>query len=121
MLFNPVLRFGPQLISRLGNDEALGKALSPTEYLTKDSPPTLIFFGTEDWLYAQGQEFVAKSKELGHRGEMFVAEGAKHGFFHTPDWRDKTLARTDEFLASLGYLKASPVAATAAPTAAPAP
>lgn len=37
VLFNPPLRFGPQLMQRVGNDEALAKAISPTEHLTKDS------------------------------------------------------------------------------------
>ena len=50
VLFNPVLRFTgiPQLMERIGDDEALGKAISPTLHLTKDSPPTLIFFWTAD-------------------------------------------------------------------------
>ena len=35
-------------MERINNDEALGKAISPTLHLKKDSPPTLIFFGTAD-------------------------------------------------------------------------
>ena len=52
VLFNPVLRFEsiPELMERIGNDEMLGKAVSPTLHLAKDSPPTLIFFGTADRL-----------------------------------------------------------------------
>ena len=83
VLFNPVLRFTgiPQLMERIGNDETLGKAISPTLHLTKDSPPTLIFFGTADRLAAMGDEFMKKSEELGHRAELFTAEGQPHGFF----------------------------------------
>jgi acetyl esterase/lipase len=106
VLFNPVLRFGPRLISRIGNDEAIAKAISPTEHLTKDSPPTLLFFGTADWLLSQGKEFMEKSHELGHKAEMFTAEGQPHGFFHRSPWYEKTTQRMDEFLVSIGYLEA---------------
>jgi acetyl esterase len=107
VLFNPVLRFSgfPELMARIGNDEALGKALSPTLHLKKDSPPTLLFFGTADRLAAMGDEFMRKSKELGHRGELFTAEGQPHGFFNRPPWLEKTIQRMDEFLESLGYLQ----------------
>jgi acetyl esterase/lipase len=108
ILFNPVLRFGPQLLQKVGNDEAVGKAISPVLYLAKDSPPTLLFYGTEDWLLKQGEEFLQRSKELGHRAELFTAEKQQHGFFHKSPWREKTLQRADEFLISLGYLQGKP-------------
>jgi acetyl esterase/lipase len=108
VLFNPVLRFTgiPQLMERIDNDETLGKAISPTWHLTKESPPTLIFFGTADRLAAMGDEFMKKSKELGHRAELFTAEGQPHGFFNRPPWQEKTTQRMDEFLVSVGYLEA---------------
>jgi acetyl esterase/lipase len=107
VLFNPVLRFDgvPQLTERIGSDEAVGKAISPTLHLTKDSPPTLIFFGTADRLAAMGDEFMKKSKELGHRAELFTAQGQPHGFFNRPPWQEKTTQRMDEFLVSIGYLE----------------
>ena len=107
VLFNPVLRFAglPQLMDRIGGDEALGKAISPTLHLSKDSPPTLILFGTADRLAVMGDEFMAKSKELGHRAELFTAEGQSHGFFNRPPWQEKTTQRMDEFLVSIGYLR----------------
>jgi acetyl esterase/lipase len=108
LLFNPVLRFGPQMLKRVDNDEAVGKAISPILYLAKDSPPTLLFFGTDDFLLKQGEEFIQRSKELGHRAEMFTAEKQPHAFFHQPPWKEKTLQRADEFLASLGYLEGKP-------------
>ncbi len=108
LLFNPVLRFGPQMLKRVANDEAVGKAISPILYLAKGSPPTLLFFGTDDWLYTQGQEFIQRSKELGHQAEMFTAEKQPHGFFNKSPWREKTLQRADEFLVSLGYLQGKP-------------
>jgi len=108
VLFNPVLRMDlPQLLGFVGNDEALAKAISPTLYLTKDTPPTLLLYGSADRLAAQGEEFMKKSKELGHRAEMFTAEGQGHGFFNRPPWQEKTAQRMDEFLVSIGYLQAS--------------
>ena len=116
VLFNPVLRFSgiPQLMERIGNDEAVGKAISPTLHLKKDSPPTILFFGTADRLKALGDEFMEKSKELGHRAEMFTAEGQGHGFFNRSPWQEKTTQRMDEFLVSIGYLEKK--AATGKPT-----
>jgi len=111
VLFNPVLRFSgiPPLMDGIGNDEALGKAISPTLHLTKDSPPTLIFYGTADILALMGDEFVLKSKLLGHRAELFRAEGQPHEFYDHPPWLGKTMQRTDEFLVSLRYLDEKPV------------
>jgi acetyl esterase/lipase len=110
VLFNPVLRFDnlPQQLQRMVSDEAVAKAISPTLYLTKDTPPTLLLYGSADRLAAQGEEFMKKSKELGHRAEMFTAEGQKHGFFNRPPWQEKTTQRMDEFLVSIGYLEAKP-------------
>jgi len=110
LLFNPVLRFDGQagLMQRIGNDEKLGKAISPTLHLTKDTPPTLLFYGKNDGLLKQGEEFMAKSKEIGHQADIFLADGVGHGFFNASPWRERTLLRADEFLESLGYLKGKP-------------
>ena len=51
-----------------------------------------------------------KSKELGHRAEMFTAEGQKHGFFNRPPWLERTAQRMDEFVVSIGYLEVKPKA-----------
>ena len=109
VLYNPVLYFGPQIAERVGNDEALAKALSPTLHLEKDSPPTLLLYGTADFLLTQGNDFMKRSKELGHRSELFLAEGQQHGFFNKPPWKEKTTRRVAGFLESIGYLNASTV------------
>jgi acetyl esterase len=104
VLYNPVLFFGPQLAQRLNNDQALAKALSPTLHLEKDSPPTLLLYGTNDFLLTQGNDFMKRSKELGQRSELYLAEGQQHGFFNKSPWREKTTQRMAEFLESVGYL-----------------
>jgi acetyl esterase/lipase len=109
VLFNPVLDMTPpQLAARLAGDEKLARQISPTLYLAKDSPPAMLFYGTADRLLVQGEEFIKKSKEVGHRAELFTAEGMGHGFFNRNPWLERTLARADEFLASLGYLEGKP-------------
>jgi acetyl esterase/lipase len=106
ILFNPVLRF--EFLNKVENDKAIAKAISPVLHLAKDSPPTLLFFGTNDFLFKQGEEFMLRSKELGHGAEMFTADKQPHGFFNKPPWREKTLQRADEFLVSLDYLQGKP-------------
>jgi acetyl esterase len=110
VLFNPVLRFDGQasLMERIGKDEKLGKALSPTLHLAKDTPPALLLYGTKDGLLKQGEEYLAKSKDMGHKAEMLKAEDVGHGFFNSSPWREKTLLRVDEFLGALGYLTGKP-------------
>jgi len=110
VLFNPVLRFDgvSELMQRIGNDEKLGKQLSPTLHLTKDMPPTVLFYGSEDRLLKQGEELVEKAKAVGQKVEMLVAKGEAHGFFNKAPWRGRTLLRADEFLGKLGYLSGKP-------------
>jgi len=110
VLFNPVLKFTgmPRLMKRIGDDEELGKLLSPTLYVNKATPPALLLYGTADPLIAQGQEYVERAKEVGARAEMFQAEGMTHAFFNRSPWRERTTYRMDEFLTSLGYLKGKP-------------
>ncbi|WP_152053027.1 CIA30 family protein [Tautonia marina] len=108
VLFNPVLRFDgqPQLMERIGNDDAIGRRISPTLHLDSTSPPTLLFYGNEDRLIDQGREFLDRATEVGVLASLFLAEGQGHGFFNRPPWRDRTTARMDAFLTELGYLEA---------------
>jgi acetyl esterase/lipase len=110
VLFNPALDFSAaNLAARVGGDEKLVNALSPTKQLAKDSPPALLLFGTSDPLLAQGEAFVKRSQELGHHAEMFLAEDVGHGFFNRAPWLEKTTQRMDEFLVAQGYLSAAKV------------
>jgi acetyl esterase len=110
VLFNPVLDFTvlDDLRSRVGNDEQVAKAISPTHFLVNDSPPAILFYGTEDSLLLQGKAFMKRSKEVGHKTELYLAEGMGHGFINRPPWQNRTLLRADEFLTSLGYLTGRP-------------
>ncbi len=76
--------------------------------------PGIVFHGKADTTvpYDSIECFAAKSKRLGNRCELVGYDGQKHGFFNyrngpTEQFLD-TLRRTDEFLASLGWLKGPP-------------
>ena len=110
VLFNPVLSFEgvPQLMERIGGREELGKAISPTSHLSAESPPTILFYGGDDRLLAQGESHQAKAKSLGARVELEVTPGQGHGYFNRSPHRERTLKQADEFLKSLGYLDGPP-------------
>jgi acetyl esterase len=108
VLYNPVLNFNvTNLTDRIGGNAQLAKAISPTQQLTADGPPSLLFYGKEDKLMAQGEEFQQAAKKLGNRCEMILVDGVGHGFFNRPPHQEATTERVDQFLVSLGYL--SPV------------
>ncbi len=106
VLFNPVLNTVPIGV-QFGLGEMASK-ISPNHYLSKDVPPTIIFFGTEDRLNEGGREFIAKAKELGLQAQMYLAPGQPHGFFNRPPWLGSTMFQMDEFLAAHGYLTGKP-------------
>ncbi len=110
VLFNPPLRFvgSERMMERFGGDEEKAKLLSPVLYITRDTPAALLMYGTEDRLLAHGKEFIERSKELGNRAELFLAEGETHAFFNRSPWLERTLRRADEFLVSMGYLEGEP-------------
>lgn len=107
VLYNPVLNFTEgSLQARLGNNAELAKLISPTQHLAADSPPTWLTYGKDDRLLAQGEEYMKRSKNLGHRAEIMLVDGVGHGFFNRPPHQAATTERMDAFLVSLGYLPA---------------
>jgi len=107
VLFNPVFDLTAIKIPDMdGKDVA--RAISPILFVKKSAPPAILFYGTQDKFLAQGEAFLAKSKPLGNRVELFAAKGQPHGFFNRPPWTQATLQKADEFLLSLGYLKGEP-------------
>lgn len=107
VLFNPVLNCVP-IGERFGMAE-MAQKISPNHHLTKDIPPTIVFFGTKDRLNAGGKEFIEKAAALGFPAEMFMAPGQPHGFFNRSPWRERTIDLTDRFLARHGYVEGVPV------------
>ncbi|MFO0790689.1 MAG: alpha/beta hydrolase [Pirellulales bacterium] len=112
VLFNPVLNFTGMKERMFFNDDVendeMKKKLSPTLHLTKNTPPAILFYGAEDKFLSQGEEYVARAKELGVRAELYVAPKMSHGFFNRTPWTAVTTRAADDFLESLGYLQGEP-------------
>jgi acetyl esterase/lipase len=107
VLFNPAM--GPEpLLQRMPGQEDLARRIAPTLLVRKEIPPALLLFGSQDPLLEPAREFIRKSKECGNVAELYLAEGPGHGFFNRSPWLERTLYRTDEFLATLGYVQGKP-------------
>ena len=103
---------GPEALKRLGAEgfearvpeERMGtkpENLSPAHQVTKNGPPTIIFHGRADTTvpYASAEAFNAKMRAQGNRCELHGYDDQKHGFFNGDEYKEKTLAATDAFLA----------------------
>ena len=109
VLFNPVLIMEEKIAAKLkGISAAEVQQISPIEFMRKDTPPAIVFYGTKDQFLEQGRKFLAKSRATGNRVELYSVEGQPHGFFNRSPWTEVTLRQADEFLVSLGYLKGHP-------------
>lgn len=116
VLFNPALvlaplpgldlaGFGTRVpADRLGTDPA---KISPAHHVTPGGPPTLILHGSADETVplATAEAFATAMRQAGNRCEVVTYDGQPHGFFNREPWRSKTLAATDAFLASLGWIE----------------
>ncbi len=107
LLYNPALDLtGERIVKRVGNNQELARRISPTLHLKKATPPALLLYGTDDPLLEQGRAFMERSKAIGHHAELYLAPGQRHGFFNRSPWLERTTQRADQFLQSIGYLRA---------------
>ena len=112
VLYNPVIDNGPggYGFERVG---AAYKDFSPLHNITEGAPPTIFFLGTEDQLIPveTARYYKTVMEKVGSRCELHLYEGEGHGFFNYREFDNyrETVATTDQFLQSLGYLKATPV------------
>ena len=83
---------------------------SPIHNISKDSPPTIIFVGTEDKLIPIKtiEDYDQKMKKVGSICEVVFYDGAEHSFFNKGGDFIDTLYRADIFLKSLGYIDGEP-------------
>ncbi len=77
---------------------------------TKDMSNTLLMVGTKDSFANDAKKLFKHSSEGGWSGKtkVYTAEGAVHGFFNSPPWRERTAYLMDQFLAEHGYTKGEP-------------
>lgn len=113
VLFNPVFDNGPEGFEneRMG---ARWKEISPAHNITKGAPPTIVFLGKEDHLIpvSTAERYKAKMDAVGSRCDLFLYDGADHGFFNNYKYDGKfykkTVHQADVFLKELGYIKGKP-------------
>jgi acetyl esterase/lipase len=112
VLFNPAMNIATLFKQRETGDSPItldmAEAITPNNFVSKDTPPAILFFGTADKLKAGGDEYIKKARELGLRAEMWAADGMPHGFFNKEPWIHVTARKMDEFLISLGCLGGDP-------------
>lgn len=101
---------------RMGTDP---RNLSPAHHVKRGLPPTIIFHGRADTTvpYSTAEAFTNLMTKAGNRCELHGYDGQAHGFFNygrAGGYYDQTIAAMDKFLVSLGWITASPIAASTA-------
>jgi acetyl esterase/lipase len=105
VLFNPVMETtSERLVQRIG-DEKTARLISPNEWFGKNTPPGIMFFGTDDQLMELALRSFPLTAEHGVYLELWTAEGQGHGFFNRSPWMEWTLYLTDNFLQKYSYLE----------------
>jgi len=105
LLFNPVPDNGK---GEWGNERVgkLTKELSPAHNVTKDAPPAIIFLGTNDKLIPVStmERFKKNMETAGVRCDLHLYEDKSHGFFNQDPAKTETIAKSESFLKSLGWI-----------------
>ncbi|TWT58738.1 Carboxylesterase NlhH [Thalassoglobus neptunius] len=121
VLYNPAVTLAPfegnqplskDRVDRDGTlEERMGtkpENLSPAHNIRSDLPPTIMFFGTEDFLLDGAKFFEKEMLASGNQCELVLYDDYAHGFFNYGKHENKpfvaTLIATDKFLNSLGFV-----------------
>ncbi|MGE9295824.1 MAG: alpha/beta hydrolase [Puniceicoccales bacterium] len=111
VLLNPVLSTGPGYYRHGYIDQVTGdnswRTLSPFDSIDANFPPTQIQVGTNDNVLPVelAERFEQAMTAEGIECDLVLYDGAKHGFFNKPEYRDQVVAKIEEFLRGLGYLQ----------------
>jgi acetyl esterase/lipase len=117
VLFNPVYDNGPE---GYGFDrvEKYWKEFSPRHNITKQTPPMIVFFGSEDKHIRMSipKAVQEEMRKLGIKSELHIYQGQVHGFSNYGrdgnKWFLETMNETHQFLAELGYVTGEPAVET---------
>lgn len=124
VLFNPALVIGPidgrekeSNENLAGLEKRMGtkpENISPYHNVVGKLPPTIIFHGTSDTTvpFISVELFTKRMHEFGNKCTLVAYRGEGHGFFNYGKNSNAIFVdvvhKMDEFLVSLGYLKAPP-------------
>ncbi len=77
--------------------------MSPFHHIDGAVPPSLILMGTQDpeLPVPAAQTFCAAMQAAGGHCEIALYEGQGHGFYHNPEYMEKTNQRILQFLRDL--------------------
>ena len=81
--------------------------LSPFHHVASNSPPTIIFHGTNDKAvpYDSAKLFASQLRKNGVFVDLMTYEGAGHGFFNREPYFSQTAEELEAFLLNLGWLE----------------
>ncbi|MBI5723655.1 MAG: alpha/beta hydrolase [Planctomycetes bacterium] len=99
---NLLVLYNPALFHEFGQG-----TLTP-KHVTKETPPAILMYGTDDEMIEYGRRFLEIAKEKGFHAELYAAEKAAHGFFNKSPWLESTTWLVHAFLARHGYVAAGP-------------
>jgi acetyl esterase/lipase len=93
-----------QLRDRIGLEPV---ELSPFHHVANNSPPTIIFHGTNDKIvpYDSAILFASHLRKKGVSVDFKTYEEAGHGFFNREPYFSQTAKELDAFLLNLGWLE----------------
>ncbi len=120
ILYNPFVDFFEPTHPRQVEEECLflGKdpedfrealhAISGVENLTKNSPPSIILFGTRDAFYVSDLKWIVRCRELGLNCMDYVYKGEVHSWYNNSPHLEYTTGNVNEFLVDIGFLDRNP-------------
>ena len=75
------------------------------QFVTKNTPPTILLYGDKDSYKPVGDEFYNKLAEYGLRSEMWTAAGQSHSFYKKANWGRASNVKIFNFLCKTGIVK----------------
>jgi acetyl esterase len=91
------------------NGDRKDPEVSFLNFITKDLPPAIVFFGSEDPWKTRWDPRHEKINTLGNDTvELHLAEGQSHGFANAQPWCDLTLIAAHQFLKKQNLLTSNP-------------
>ena len=121
LLYNPFVDFFEPTHPRQIEEECLFLGKDPEDYrealhtisaienLTKDSPPSIILFGTKDAFYVSDLRWIIRSRELGIHCVDYVYKGEVHSWYNNSPHLEYTTHNVNEFLIEIGFLEREPI------------